>query len=44
MHGSQFKDFYNESSFEKKKQIVSTLNKVNTIIALGQSWKNIMNR
>lgn len=39
MHGSQFKDFYNESSFEKKKQIVSTLNKVNTIIALGESWK-----
>ena len=44
MHGSQFKDFYNESSDEGKRQIVDTLNKVTVIIALGNSGKNIMNQ
>lgn len=39
MHGSQFKDFYNESSDEGKRQIVDTLNKVTVIIALGEQWK-----
>ncbi|OAS88184.1 MULTISPECIES: glycosyltransferase family 4 protein [Metabacillus] len=39
MHGSQFKDFYNESSNSRKKQIKETLNKVTVILALGEQWK-----
>ncbi|MGG0300386.1 glycosyltransferase family 4 protein [Bacillus albus] len=39
MHGSQFKDFYNESSDKGKRQIVDTLNTVTIIIALGEQWK-----
>ncbi|MBK5470008.1 MULTISPECIES: glycosyltransferase family 4 protein [Bacillus] len=39
MHGSQFKDFYNESSDKRKKDIVDTLNKVTVILALGEQWK-----
>lgn len=39
MHGSQFKDFYNESSPGHKQSIKDTLNKVSTIIALGNNWK-----
>ncbi|HFK1497452.1 TPA: glycosyltransferase family 4 protein [Bacillus paranthracis] len=39
MHGSQFKDFYNESSDKRKQQIVDTLNKVTVILALGEQWK-----
>ncbi|MDG4658482.1 glycosyltransferase family 4 protein [Ectobacillus antri] len=40
MHGSQFKDFYNESNDKKKQQIVETLNKVKVILALGEQWKS----
>ncbi|MEQ5978999.1 glycosyl transferase [Bacillus cereus] len=39
MHGSQFKDFYNESSDKRKKDIVDALNKVTVILALGEQWK-----
>ncbi|HDR7607875.1 hypothetical protein S3E15_05153 [Bacillus mycoides] len=39
MHGSQFKDFYNESSDKRKEQIIDTLNKVTVILALGEQWK-----
>lgn len=39
MHGSQFKDFYNERSDKGRGQIVDTLNKVTVIIALGEQWK-----
>ncbi|MBT2605123.1 glycosyltransferase family 4 protein [Bacillus sp. ISL-53] len=39
MHGSQFKDFFNESSNGKQKQIKDTLNKVSLILALGEQWK-----
>ncbi|KON70201.1 glycosyl transferase [Peribacillus butanolivorans] len=39
MHGSQFKDFYNESSNGQQKQIKDTLNKVSLILALGEQWK-----
>ncbi|PFN07059.1 glycosyltransferase family 4 protein [Bacillus cereus] len=39
MHGSQFKDFYNESPDKRKEQIVDTLNKVTVILALGEQWK-----
>ena len=39
MHGSQFKDFYNESSDYQRKQIKDTLNKVTVILALGEQWK-----
>ncbi|WP_242216868.1 glycosyltransferase family 4 protein [Bacillus cereus group sp. BfR-BA-01380] len=39
MHGSQFKDFYNESDDNRKKQIIDTLNKVTVILALGEQWK-----
>lgn len=39
MHGSQFKDFYNESTDQRKQQIVDTLNKVTLILALGEQWK-----
>jgi len=39
MHGSQFKDYFNGSSEDKKEQIKNTLNKVSIIIALGKEWK-----
>jgi len=39
MHGSQFKDFYNESSDKRKRQITDALNKVTVILALGEQWK-----
>jgi glycosyltransferase involved in cell wall biosynthesis len=39
MHGSEFKKFFTESSESKKEEIVNTLNKVHTIIALGKEWK-----
>ncbi|MFJ7509859.1 glycosyltransferase family 4 protein [Peribacillus simplex] len=39
MHGSQFKEFYNESSVENRKIITDTLNKVTVILALGVEWK-----
>jgi glycosyltransferase involved in cell wall biosynthesis len=39
MHGSQFKDFYNESSDTQKQQIKDVLNKVTVILALGEQWK-----
>lgn len=40
MHGSQFKDFYSESTEKGQKKIRDTLNKVNIIIALGGNWQN----
>lgn len=39
MHGSQFKDFYNESSDKRKHLIKNTLNKVSIVLALGEQWK-----
>ncbi|MFK4391704.1 glycosyl transferase [Bacillus sp. AFS026049] len=39
MHGSQFKDFYNESSCKRKRQIIDMLNNVSLILALGDQWK-----
>ncbi|UGB29477.1 glycosyltransferase family 4 protein [Metabacillus sp. B2-18] len=39
MHGSQFKDFYNNNSDFKKKEIRDTLNKATIILALGELWK-----
>ncbi|MEY8756305.1 glycosyltransferase family 4 protein [Peribacillus frigoritolerans] len=40
MHGSQFKDFYNQSSKKQQKEITNTLNKVDIILALGKEWKD----
>ena len=39
MHGSQFEEFYYESTDRKRKQIKNTLNKVKIILALGEQWK-----
>lgn len=40
IHGGGFKDFYNESSSYKKKNIIKTLNSVNSIITLSDSWQD----
>ncbi|PEC51940.1 glycosyltransferase family 4 protein [Bacillus sp. AFS096315] len=40
MHGSQFKDFYNESTDKRRRYITDTLNKVTVILALGKEWKD----
>ncbi|MFF2877747.1 glycosyltransferase family 4 protein [Gottfriedia sp. NPDC057991] len=39
MHGSEFKDFFNESTDNQKKEIKDTLNKATIILALGEQWK-----
>lgn len=39
-HASRFKDFYNESTFEKKLWIVNTINKADLLIVLSNSWKS----
>ncbi|MDM5221855.1 glycosyltransferase family 4 protein [Peribacillus sp. NJ11] len=39
MHGSQFKEFYDQSADKKKSDISNTLNKVSIILALGTEWK-----
>lgn len=39
MHGSQFKDFYHNSSESQQREIKNTLNSVDVILALGQQWK-----
>ncbi len=39
VHASRFKDFYNESSTKKKQRILNTLNSVDVLIVLSQSWK-----
>lgn len=39
-HASRFKDFYNESSVEKKQWIVKTLKMADTLIVLSNSWKS----
>ncbi|MCK1991637.1 glycosyltransferase family 4 protein [Peribacillus muralis] len=39
MHGSQFKEFYDQSADKKKLEISNTLNKVSIILALGTEWK-----
>ena len=39
IHASRFKDFYNESSVQKKQWIVSTLNKADVLICLAESWR-----
>lgn len=38
-HSSRFKDFYNEASDKRQKQIVSTLRKADVMIVLSESWK-----
>ena len=38
-HSSRFKDFYNEASVKRQKQIVSTLRKADMMIVLSESWK-----
>ncbi|MGZ9818823.1 glycosyltransferase family 4 protein [Peribacillus simplex] len=43
MHGSQFKDFYSQSSKKQQKEITNTLDKVDIILALGEEWKNYYN-
>ena len=40
MHGSQFKDFYKDSSPSQKRKIQCTLNKASAILALGEQWKS----
>lgn len=39
IHASRFKDFYNESSDEGKRQIMNTLLRTDRLIVLSQSWK-----
>jgi len=39
MHGSQFKDFYNNGTQKRKAEICNILNRVDVIIALGLQWK-----
>ena len=39
IHGSCFKDFYNELGRSGKKYCKNTLNKANQIIVLSESWK-----
>lgn len=39
MHGSKFKDYYNDSSESQKETITNTLNKASLILALGEQWK-----
>lgn len=38
-HSSRFKDFYQESSAAKRRQIVATLRKADVMIVLSESWK-----
>ena len=42
MHGSQFKDFYNESSDKRKEQIIDTLNKVTVMLAFRRTVERIL--
>jgi glycosyltransferase involved in cell wall biosynthesis len=39
MHGSQFKDFYNNSTLNKQRDIRNILDKSSAILALGEQWK-----
>lgn len=39
-HASRFKDFYSESSTEKKRWIVKTLQMADILIVLSNSWKS----
>uniref|UniRef100_UPI00307A4FF6 glycosyltransferase family 4 protein n=1 Tax=Phocaeicola coprophilus TaxID=387090 RepID=UPI00307A4FF6 len=39
-HSSRFKDYYNESSIDKKRWIVQTLLKADVLIVLSESWKS----
>ncbi len=38
-HASMFKDFYSNSTGEKKEKILETLNKADVLIVLSESWK-----
>lgn len=40
MHGSQFKEYYNNSSNNRKRKVKSTLNNARVILALGDEWKD----
>lgn len=39
-HASRFQNFYNEASEEKKRWIVSTLQKADVLVVLSHSWKD----
>ena len=39
IHASRFKDFYNESSSAKQKWIINTIDKVDVLIVLSNSWR-----
>lgn len=39
IHASRFKDFFNESTSRQKEKIIKTLNSVDRLIVLSESWK-----
>ena len=42
LHGSEFKDFYNEGNAKRKHQIIELLNVSDAVIALGDQWRDFV--